>query len=241
MTQSDLIYDLGVNNGRDTELYLLKGFRVLGVEANPNLCHILNEKFAAYIASGQLTLLNVGVWPEPSLLKFYVNLDNDHWSSFDPAYGCRNGTRFETIEIQCRTTDEILRSFGVPYYMKIDVEGADRHVLSDLRNTGARPPFISVEEFGVACIDSLHDLGYPKFKVVPQRNKSAMVPPNPALEGSYVPRRFDGADSGLFGKELSGEWMEYGEAREYFTSHIRDERFEYVGPAKEWHDVHASL
>jgi FkbM family methyltransferase len=238
---ADLIYDFGVNNGRDTEFYLLKGFRVLGVEANPTIYANLKEKFASYLATGQLILLNVGVWPNPSLLKFYINLDNDHWSSFDPGYGCRNGTRFETVEIQCFTAKELLRRFGVPYYMKIDVEGADKHIISELTSTTERPPFISIEEYGVASIDALCELGYSKFKVVPQRDKSAMVPPNPPSEGTYVPRTFDGIDSGLFGKELAGEWMTYVEARKYFITNIRTEQSEYIGPEYEWHDVHAAL
>ena len=111
MMRSDLIYDFGVNNGRDTELYLLKGYRVVGIEANPGLYRDLKERFSGSIATGQLVLLNLGVWPEPLIQKFYINLDNDHWSSFDPAYGCRGGTRFEIVEIQCRTTAEILRRF----------------------------------------------------------------------------------------------------------------------------------
>ena len=34
---NDLIYDLGVNRGEDCAFYLAKGFRVVGIEANPSL------------------------------------------------------------------------------------------------------------------------------------------------------------------------------------------------------------
>jgi FkbM family methyltransferase len=215
---------------------------LLGVEANPTLYGQLKEKFANYIKIGQLVLLNVGIWPEPSVLKFYVNLDNDHWSSFDPAYGCRNGTRFETVDIQCFTATEILRRYGYPHYMKIDVEGADKHILSEFAaTTTVRPTYISVEEFGITCIDRLRDLGYSRFKVVPQRDKTAMIPPNPPLEGTYVPRIFDGIDSGLFGAELPGEWMSYDNVRSHFVMYIRNENSKYIGPEFEWHDVHATL
>jgi FkbM family methyltransferase len=240
MMHTDLIFDFGANDGRDTEFYLLKGYRVVGVEANPQLYLRLKEQFAAYIATGQLILLNVGVWTERSILTFYLNLDNDHWSSFNPIYGCRYGTRFETVEIQCFTAQEILRRFGVPYYMKIDIEGADLHVLTELTAIPERPPYISVEEFGVASIDLLHELGYTRFKIVRQRDKSAMVPPDPAREGNYVPRAFSGTDSGLFGRELGGDWMGYGDARAWFLSQIRDPEGRYVGPHLEWHDVHAA-
>lgn len=36
-----------------------------------------------------------------------------------------------------------------------------------------------------------------------------MVPPNPPLEGKFVDYSFDAETSGLFGKELGGEWMDY--------------------------------
>ena len=34
---SNLIYDVGMNKGEETDFYLKKGFRVIGFEANPNL------------------------------------------------------------------------------------------------------------------------------------------------------------------------------------------------------------
>jgi hypothetical protein len=33
----DLIYDLGMHRGGDTQFYLEKGFRVVAVEANPGV------------------------------------------------------------------------------------------------------------------------------------------------------------------------------------------------------------
>jgi hypothetical protein len=43
MMHTDLIFDFGANDGRDTEFYLLKGYRVVGVEANPQLYLRLKE------------------------------------------------------------------------------------------------------------------------------------------------------------------------------------------------------
>jgi FkbM family methyltransferase len=237
--QSDLIYDLGVNNGKDSEYYLLKGFRVIGVEANPDLYRKVKEELATYIRMQQYILLNCGIWTEERQLKFYVNLDNDHWSSFDPHYGCRDGTRFKTVEIDCVTTGQLLSRYGVPYYMKIDVEGADKHILSALATSSDRPQCISVEEYGVASIDDLHELGYTRFKLVPQSDKSGVRPPRPAREGKFVTRFFDGTDSGLFGKELPGEWMSYQDARDRYLLEIRDLEGRWLAPVGEWYDVHA--
>lgn len=117
--QAPLIFDIGVNHGEDSEFYLAKGFRVVGVEANPVLCEQLRQRFGKEIATGQYNLLNIGIWSEEKYLDFFYNLDNDHWSSFDRNYGCRNNTRFEVLNIKCVTIDRLLGEFGVPYYMKM--------------------------------------------------------------------------------------------------------------------------
>jgi hypothetical protein len=44
--QPDLIYDVGFHVGEDTEFYLKKGYRVLAVEANPELCARGQMRFA---------------------------------------------------------------------------------------------------------------------------------------------------------------------------------------------------
>ena len=35
----DLVYDVGMHKGEDTEFYLRKGFRVIAFEADPDLAH----------------------------------------------------------------------------------------------------------------------------------------------------------------------------------------------------------
>ena len=35
---TDLVFDIGMNNGDDTAYYLHRGFRVVAVEADPILC-----------------------------------------------------------------------------------------------------------------------------------------------------------------------------------------------------------
>ena len=40
---------------------------------------------------------------------------------------------------------EIYRTYGVPFYLKIDVEGADRLVLEELKSFSNRPQYVSLE------------------------------------------------------------------------------------------------
>jgi FkbM family methyltransferase len=98
--EETLIYDVGMNNGQDSAFYMHKGYRVVAIEANPVLCERARQEFSNKIQSGQLTILNVAISEIEGELDFYVNLDNDHWSSLDPDWGTRDNTRFETIKIQ---------------------------------------------------------------------------------------------------------------------------------------------
>ena len=238
-----VIFDLGVNNGNDTAFYLEKGFRVIGVEANPLLADAARERFAEEINQGRLVLLNVGIWHTNATMPFYVNESNDHWSSFDPGYGCRQGTPFHIIEVQCLTISQLLESYELPYYMKIDIEGADKVVIAQMQELTGRPHYISVEEYGVKAIDDLHQLGYGQFAIVPQRTKTVASAPETPLEGegAYLARQFDDTVSGVFGRELQDPWRSYEEARQYYLNSIRREDHTYIGPQYEWYDIHAQL
>ncbi|TIL80880.1 MAG: FkbM family methyltransferase, partial [Mesorhizobium sp.] len=43
--QADLVYDVGMNNGDDTAYYLHRGFRVVAIEADPDLCNGAVSRF----------------------------------------------------------------------------------------------------------------------------------------------------------------------------------------------------
>lgn len=53
-----LIFDLGMSEGNDTAYYLQKGFRVVGVEADPEMFAGLRIRFQDEIEKGSLTLLH---------------------------------------------------------------------------------------------------------------------------------------------------------------------------------------
>lgn len=236
---NDVVFDLGVNDGSDSAYYLKKGFRVVGVEANPDLYAVAARKFAAEISSGTYTLLNVGLWHEKTILPFYKNLDNDHWSSFDPHYGCRNGTRYEVIDVQCFLIEELYATFGVPRYMKIDIEGADKFILKDLPKRLLKPTFVSVEEYGVEALFDLKKGGYTNFAILSQANKPWCYEYQNDQEGIHVDWQFNGTNTGIFGNDIRNKWMSFDEALNYFQTFIRGKDGKFVGTSGEWYDIHA--
>ena len=86
---SRLIFDLGMNNGDDTDYYLKLGYDVVALEANPALCAKASERFADAVEQGRLTIVHAAIWEHSGETSFLVNLDNDHWSSIDPGWAER--------------------------------------------------------------------------------------------------------------------------------------------------------
>ena len=154
--KSDLIYDVGANNGNDTDHYLRRGFRVLAIEANPHLAKAVMRRFETAVKDGRLTVLNVGIFEQPGAFEFYVNETNDEHSSLDRDAGTR-GRAFHKIEVECQTFSSILAKYGTPYYLKIDIERADIHCLREM-NPDDLSAYVSVEAQDLEYRDTCNDL-----------------------------------------------------------------------------------
>ncbi len=57
MKKKNLIYDVGLHKGEDTDFYLKKGFDVVAFEANPDLVKHCKERFINEIQTGQLVIV----------------------------------------------------------------------------------------------------------------------------------------------------------------------------------------
>src|SRR5258705_10801802 len=181
--QQHLIMDLGAHNGDDTAYYLQKGFRVVAVEANPLLAEQVENRFQKEVRRGRLTVLNIGVAGEAGSMSFWVNDDKSVWSSFDRELGGRHGSRCHPVEVACRPLDSIIEEHGVPFYLKIDIEGYDRICLDSLR-VGQCPRYLSCElTHGNGLIERLHVLGYRRFKLV---NQSTYTDATPVFDDQIV-------------------------------------------------------
>ena len=176
---AELICDVGMNNGDDTAYYLARGHRVVAIEANPLLAREGAVRFRAEIAAGRLTILNVGVADREGEFPFWICETMSEWSSFHREIAARDGSPHRAITIPCRRFASILAEFGVPHYLKIDIEGNDLLCLQDLQ-PGALPKYVSLEAGDATPIAHLAALGYTAFKCIGQRNFLPLeVPPAP--------------------------------------------------------------
>ncbi len=161
----DLIFDIGLHNGDDTAYYLDLGYLVLGVEANPLLAAQCTLRFENEIRQGRMQVINAGVLKEPGEFTFYRNLRDDGWSSFLPEKG-KYGGEWEELKIPCVSTMQLIEEYGKPFFMKVDIEGADLQTLHSITPATA-PVYVSLE---LNCVDPiverLIELGYSAFKFV---------------------------------------------------------------------------
>ena len=214
--ESDLIYDVGLHTGKDAAFYLAKGFRVVGIEADPGLYRRALERFAEPIATGRMTVLNVAVAERPGPVRFFVSSRYDFWGTISDAFAQRNengGDAPQEVVVMGAPFDQVIEEHGCPYYLKIDIEGADVLCLEGLARTSLRPRFLSfeaeffTEEQAWEAFDLLRRMGYHDCKIVDQTRLARVVCPNPALEGHYVDQVFDHMMSGPFGDEAPGPWV----------------------------------
>jgi len=218
----DLIYDVGLHKGEDAEFYLRKGFRVVAFEADPDLIASCKGRLKEFIDNGQLTIIEgaiVGLDVITSGLKkvrFYKNCENSVWGTVYSDWAERNArlaTSSSIIEVDAINFADAIREHGVPYFMKIAIEGCDTVCISALSGFKERPTYISIESDKTSFgniereIDLFTKLGYTSFKAVEQSNLHLFQsPPYPPREGKYVAQRFEAGSSGLFGSELEGKW-----------------------------------
>jgi FkbM family methyltransferase len=218
----DLIFDVGMHKGQDTIFYLKKGFRVVGFEANPELVKYCKNRFSDYIESGKLTIVEGAIVENPEIKKvaFYLNPEMNIWGTVNENFVKRNercGFKHKKIELKAINFSDYLSKYGIPYYLKVDIEGSDKACIKALYNFSEKPRFVSIESDKLSFegiideISLLWDLGYRGFKAIQQLTTSEAIPPYPAKEGIYVDHTFKFGSSGLFGEETEGKWLDVEE------------------------------
>lgn len=224
------IFDFGVHEGDDSDFYLRKGFRVVALEANPDLYPGLARRFGDAIRAGRWLLVRKALASRSgSSIPFYVRADKNGFSSIEIASAERDGIASRRVDVPTVTLGDLIGEFGLPYYLKCDIDGAEHIVLRQLVAELVKPPFVSFE-LGATTIDDLVEAGYTRFQIVNQSYLRLFRPPSPALEGQYTPQVFDGRMSGLFGKELDPRhWVDEGEIRRRLQTWARLSSGEITG------------
>jgi FkbM family methyltransferase len=215
----NLIYDVGMHKGEDTDFYLKKGFNVVAFEANPDLVNLCKELFSAAIAEEKLVIIEGAIVDaernKAETIHFYKNTQNTVWGTVADDWAGRNekmGAASEIIEVPTIDFGECLEKFGIPFYLKIDIEGMDLLCIEALLHCKEKPDYISIESEKVDFkalekeFDLLEQLGYTDFKAVNQASVPAQREPENSTVGKFANYTFPAGATGLFAEDLKGQW-----------------------------------
>jgi FkbM family methyltransferase len=228
-----LILDFGLHEGEDTEFYLACGADVIAFEANEDLVAANKARFADEIEAGRLQLVAGAIvapgFDQPEIT-FYLDEQKSVWGTTSEDWAARNatlGTQRRSVTVPAVDLSAILTANRDIYYAKVDIEGADHHVLDTFAATGTRPEFLSIEsdkeELGnvIAEIESLQDLGFTRFAAVQQASIPGTKVTLRSFAGHQFRFRFRKHSSGPFGPFLQQDYKSAGDVIDEYRAIFR--------------------
>ena len=169
----DLIFDIGANEGFKTDIFVRLGARVVAVEPDETGQNALTGKFRKFrISKCPVHIEAKAVSDKKGSSTFWVhesgsakNTLNDKWVRALATDNQRFGERIEFKQkrtVETVTLQNLIEDYGSPFFIKIDVEGAEQSVIAGLKQA---VPYLSFEvnlpEFlaeGLNCIEMLQAL-----------------------------------------------------------------------------------
>jgi FkbM family methyltransferase len=144
--RGDLAFDIGSHVGDRVASFRRLGMRVVAVEPQPLLARLLR---LFYGLDPQVSVVEAAVGEAPGSCRMHLNLDNPTVSTMSPEFIQAAGTdkawrgqRWEReATVPVTTLDELIRRFGEPRFIKIDVEGYEDRVLQGLSRAPAALSF----------------------------------------------------------------------------------------------------
>jgi FkbM family methyltransferase len=161
-----VIFDVGANRGQRTRIFQRLGAKVVAVEPDRSNQALLARRFGPGGREAQVVLVGKAVSEAEGTTTLWVHEPGSGLNSLSPKWvetlasdDVRFGRRLEFAErqeVQTTTLAALIREFGLPRYIKVDVEG---HEPSVLRGLNQAVPCVSFEvnlpEFlaeGLECV-----------------------------------------------------------------------------------------
>jgi len=218
-----IAYDFGAHNGDNIPYYLLKYEKVVAVEANPIMIETIRKRFKLEIAQGRLSLENCVVSNQKGLVDFYLHRFNSVLSQLPKP---QNLEDFNHIQIHSKKPSQIIKKYGRPEYIKIDVEHVDFEVLSELFGNDIYPRYISAEVHDVRVFSLLTSSKfYNEFKLLEGNSVQDLLF---VVDGEVLPYRFPHHSAGPMFEDIHTESLTAAELFE-----------ELAVSGFGWRDIHA--
>ncbi|UYG00877.1 FkbM family methyltransferase [Halomonas sp. GD1P12] len=170
----DFAFDIGAHLGDRSAAFQALGARVVALEPQPALA----RWFRRLIKHDDITLLPVAAGVEPGHAEIAISSANPTLSTLAHDWRGRIGTENpafkhiaweRTLRVEVTTMDRLIERFGMPCFIKIDVEGFEAEVLKGLSHAVAA---LSVEfvagvlHVSHACIEEITRLGDYRFNAI---------------------------------------------------------------------------
>lgn len=231
-----LIFDIGMSEGNDTEFYLKKGFKVIGVEADPRVFQSLLERFENEINERRLVIYNAAASStDNEVVKFYHHNNHQGLSGLFKDRIEFSESNFETFRVCTIDWNTLVERHGTPYYLKVDIEGNEEAFLSSIDLKKKLPDFISIECHKIEPVRQLSALGYKRFMLVDQNKANGFTITHEQVEGNKVYDHKFFHSSGPFGRDLGNdEWLTIEEFENKWSDSRKNAHLT-------WYDCHAKL
>jgi FkbM family methyltransferase len=168
LISGDIYFDLGAHKGEKAEIFIGKGVKSILVEPQPDLILILKDK---YLNNTMVEIVPMGVGESFNVLEMSINSTEPVLSTFSEEWKLG---RFEKtiwdkrVDVQITTIDFLIKKYGHPRYIKIDVEGFEFQALKGLTSKTGIISFEFTAEYinnAIKCVKYLDSLGYKHFNI----------------------------------------------------------------------------
>lgn len=185
MTSKRLFLDVGAHKGNDTAFYLDKGWKVVAVEAHYELAKECAQRF--HLQIGDCRVVNRAISPDGKPTKLYTSSKGVHGETHSTYPHRTKRPEGVPMHVEGTTVGYLLKTHGVPDYMKVDIEGADVVAIRQLHEwytlqcqahsrapKSVIPPYLSVElcpehpEEALEIFSHLAYMGYDRFALIQQ-------------------------------------------------------------------------
>jgi FkbM family methyltransferase len=176
--QGNLIFDIGANEGAKTDVFLRLGARVIAVDPDDACSRGLTERFLAFRLNPRpVTIVTKAVSDTVGTEEMLIDGPGSAVNTLSPkwaeslrknkasfAYG-HCGLEFKRTKlVETTTIDDLIAQYGVPFFVKIDVEGYEISALRGLHRPVSYLSFeVNLPEFraeGMECIGVLAELAH---------------------------------------------------------------------------------
>lgn len=142
----NFIYDIGANKGDYTYRYLKKSKKVLSIEPQKHLYLLLIVRFFRNILQRQLTVKKIAISDKKGTADFFLPEKWHQLGTISKEY--TQESRFKDMnwnkvkQVKTTTLDDLIEKYGMPQYIKIDIEGNEIKALDGLHSF---PKILSLE------------------------------------------------------------------------------------------------